>query len=467
MRHSRGAMAALVAGSALLGACGHGPESESGASLNILLVITDDIGMDRTSAYGGRVETPHIDALAASGMRFTNAYSNPSCSPSRVSLLTGRHASRTGVGRWLSMHDSLDGLSAAEVTLPELLTDAPGGYTSAAIGKWHMNTAVEQGLDVLDAPRERGGFSRFVGMLGNVREASVKFMQGEPTRGYSYWERVVDGVPEWTERYATTDVTDEAIAHMATLPEPWFLWVAYPAAHEPWHVPPAPLLIDTTLEQDAPVWTKMDEMVRVTDAQVGRLLDAMSDELRERTVVIYAADNGTAEQVTVAPWDEMRAKGTTFDGGVNVPFIVSGPMVAAPGTTSDALLHFVDVFPLVAQLAGAPVLHDVDGQSFLATLLDPDRVEGRPWVFTESFTPGGASPDPLREVGYITRMVRDHRYKLRRVHNRGVPTEELYRYTDPDDLDEGPDLLVGALTAEDEAAYLRLGEVFDWVVEGF
>ncbi|MEO0606290.1 MAG: sulfatase-like hydrolase/transferase, partial [Myxococcota bacterium] len=270
--------------------CRTEPAPPSGTPFNLLVVLTDDIGRDLTGAYGADVPTPNIDTLAASGVRFTHAYSNPTCSPSRASLLTGRQPSRTQIGQWIAMHGDREGLGRSETTLPELLRDSPHGYTSAAVGKWHLHSATTGA--VAKAPNTIGGFDHFAGILGNPREAALTRRADDVAdRDYFRWEKVVDGEVSWSTTYLTTDTTDEAIASLRTLPEPWFLYVAYSAAHQPWHLPPATLQ-QTGHPEDAPRVDRMDAMVEAVDTEIGRLLGQLSPEVRERTVIVYASDNG-------------------------------------------------------------------------------------------------------------------------------------------------------------------------------
>ncbi len=446
---------------ATLGGC-DGPAAvpvPDGAPFNILVVLTDDIGKDLTGTYGGRVPMPTLDALAAAGVRFDHAYSNPTCSPSRISMLTGRQPARHEVGRWLSMQTSDDGLQAEEVTIPELLATSPYDYTTAAIGKWHMNTA--DNPDVALAPLVRGGFDTFAGILGNPRDlVDPDAADPDRSRGYSYWQKNVDGALSLSEDYLTTDTSDEAIAALQTLPEPWFLWLAFSGAHEPWHVPPAELHDDASLTDSSPLPRKMDAMVQSVDRELGRVLASLPEELRQRTVIVYAADNGTTSRVIEEPFAPERSKGTVYDGGVNVPMVVTGPpsVVAGPGRTSEALVHFVDVYALIAELTGARPEPPIDGRSFLEVLQDPSLPSVRDWVYTEGFFPNGPPRDRGGENGFLRRMLRDRDHKVVDLVLQGEAEERFFAYDLATAEDEGPNLLEGGATLpeEDAGAYLRL-----------
>ena len=438
---------------------------------NILVILSDDVGIDKTGVYGEHpapAPTPNIDALAAEGVLFRNAYANPTCSPSRASLLTGRHASRTGIGRWIYAEGSTDALPLAEVTIPELLREAPETWSTALFGKWHLS-----GFDVDDPASQPllQGFQRYQGVLANPMSAVGS---GHTPRSYSRWERVDDGELSWTKTYLTDDTTCAAAAAIATLPPPWFIVVAYSAAHEPLHAPPDDYLDVSEVGADSTDLELYEAMVESLDTAVGRLLDGIHPDVRARTTIVYATDNGTPKHGITAPWNERRGKNTVYEGGVNVPFIVVGPPVAAQGVTSDAFIHFVDLFPTVAELAGvdtsalrveegpdegAPLT--LDGLSIVPYLEDPDTPSLRDTVYTEGFYPNGDQPREFHD-----RTLRDAGYKLMRIEEDGVTSERFYRF-DPDAIDEGDNLFVyGGLDADAEVAYARLhAEMDTWLTE--
>ncbi len=464
--------AASGAGSLLLlglGACGREqptcPDGRTGDAENVLIIVSDDVGIDKTGTYGeheNAPSTPNIDALAADGLLFRNAYACPTCSPSRAALLTGRLPSRTGIGRWIYPSTETADLRFSELTLPEMLNSSPACYSTAWVGKWHV---VRFGrTDAQNHPGNQG-FERYAGSLGNPLDA---VQSGNLPRGYTNWEKVSDGEPEWSESYMATDTTDEALAFMRDAPQPWLLVVAYNLAHVPVHVPPGDLNVGGVTEASTDL-EKMRAMVMAMDAELGRLMAGLPEAARDRTNVFYMTDNGTAGDFVEPPWNPSRAKGTTYDGGVRVPLIVAGPRVSTPGMETDALVHLVDLFPTVAEIAGvdvqdlqveegvsagAPVV--LDGVSLLGLLEDPDGPPPRDTVYTEAFYPNG---DVIHS--WHSRMLRDAGWKLTRNEERGaLVSEHLYRY-DPGAIDEGYDLLDGALGAEDQEAFERLGVQLD------
>jgi arylsulfatase B len=383
---------------------------------NVLILLADDMGVDKVGVYGEHPEpppTPVIDALAAGGVLFRNAYASPSCSPTRASLLTGRYPRRSGLGEVVQVRFSDYQLRLDEVLLPEVLGHSSFDYTSVALGKWHLaGFGSESGMR---HPLDQG-FSHHAGSFGNPGSAS---QLPEEELGYEYWEKVVDGEAAFTRVYMTTDTVDDAIAQVAALPEPWFLYVALNAPHDPFHLPPEHLH-GFDLDESSPPPLRYAAMVEAMDTELGRLLDSIDPAVFERTTVVFAGDNGTHEQAIRPPWDAVRSKTTLFEGGVNVPLVVSGPLVSAPGSECGALVHVADLFATVAEIGGVRVQPpglvepvrdvdalDTDGLSLLPFLADPGHPSLRRYAWTEKFADNGFGP--YRVDG---RTVQDAEYKL-------------------------------------------------------
>ncbi|MEE8468333.1 MAG: sulfatase-like hydrolase/transferase, partial [Planctomycetota bacterium] len=286
-----------------------------GAQGNVLLVVLDDVGLDRVAAYGALDDppaTPTLDRLIREGIRFDRCWSNPFCSATRATLITGRYGFRTGIGA--ALRDGDAGLGAEEWTLPRVLRAATDGTTyTAAIGKWHLGA----GDGDLEHPR-RSGFEHYAGCLNNLRSQSP--------RAYYQWTKVVDGEPRKVEGYLTTDTTDDALRAIEAAGErPWFVYLAYHAAHNPLHEPPAGLF---ERELEGTAFTHPAEfhkaMVEALDHELGRLLREMDPEVLARTTLLVVGDNGTQGVANEPPWDRQRGKGTLFEGGIHVPLIVAG-----------------------------------------------------------------------------------------------------------------------------------------------
>jgi arylsulfatase A-like enzyme len=276
---------------------------------NVLVLLADDLGVDKLRRYdppGKQIpRTPHLDALADEGVTFDRAYSNPVCSPTRAAILTGRHARRTGVGTGVSIAKDDPSLPLDEVLLPEVLSQAPTPYRSAAVGKWHLASTETR----IRTHPIRQGFTAFAGSASNLYEALTP---GGEAEDYSNWTRLTPDSMARTRTYATTVSVDDALAFAERLPEPWLMYVAFHAPHAPFHSPPADLVGGRpTPPGDA---GKYDRMVEALDHEIGRLLAGLGDQ-RSRTDVFFLGDNGTPSRATRPPFPSDRAKGTLFEGG--------------------------------------------------------------------------------------------------------------------------------------------------------
>ncbi|MBX3188547.1 MAG: sulfatase-like hydrolase/transferase [Labilithrix sp.] len=379
---------------------------------NILLVIGDDMGLDASvchtvGADPGRA--PHLQALCASGVVFDNVWTAPVCSPTRAGILTGRHSFRTGVGT-VNLP-----LPVGERALPKALVAGKPGYATAAFGKWHLSNASNGGAN----HPNNVGFAQFSGSLG----AQVS--------NFFNWSRVTNGLAANTTTYATTANVNDANAWIQAQTTPWFVWLAFNAPHAPFHVPPAGLHTYTTLTGPPlpnPPIDHYHAALEAMDTELGRLLGGLSPTVRAKTWVIFVGDNGTPPEVTQAPYT--ASKGSLYQGGVHVPLFISGPGVVDGGRRVSAIVHTVDIFKTVLELAevdmGAALPaggNTVDSVSLVPYLTSANQAPLRPWVMTEVF--GGA---PFAG-GRLGKAIRDERYKLIRFNDGGV---ELY------DLDDDP-----------------------------
>jgi arylsulfatase A-like enzyme len=244
-------------------------------------------------------------------------------------LLTGRHAFRTGIGAWIDPTDNRDrtvALSIAEISMPDMLQLAEAGpYYSAIVGKWHLS-----GFDI-PGPEQHplnSGFQHHRGSLGNPLMAAHRAPMG---RGYFHWQKNTDGFLAMSRVYMTTDTADEAIQMIETLPEPWLIWVSFNAPHKPLHRPPDHLH-GYELGDDATDAEKYNASVEALDTELGRVLDHLVPEVRDRTTIVFLGDNGTIHAAVEPPWDNNRHKGSLFEAGVQVPLIIDSPHVGIPGS---------------------------------------------------------------------------------------------------------------------------------------
>ncbi len=447
---------------------------------NVLLILADDMGVEALSVYGLGETAPRTAALeeiAGEGVVFKNFWSQPVCSPTRATIMTGRYGFRTGVGRPIAPHADgggsgplppplakpagapyetpgmgrrvesplSRGLQTQEFMLPQALdVGTDGAYRTAAIGKWHMADADN-------------------GWLDHPRRAGIDFysaiMHGEDS--YFTWRKNLNGEVVRTTDYGAVDRTDTAIQWIQAQGDtPWFMWLSFILPHTPLHLPPRELLQSdysdlspTAATSDNPI-RYFHAMIEAMDTSIGRVLDSMTLEVHDNTYVIFIGDNGTGGGSITPPFQSGRAKGTVYQGGINVPLIVSGPGVLEGGV-SEALINSVDLYATILEMAEVDVADAVparvnqDSLSFFPYLAKPDMSSRRDWVYADVFSGSFAG---LPDANYT---MRNDRYKLLR--HQG--TEEFY------DLIEDPyehvNLLTGTLSAEQRAQYRLLRDQID------
>lgn len=347
--HSRIARLIASVGAVLLVAPhGASPAPNRARPPNILLILTDDQGWPELGVHGNReIETPHLDRLAAEGVRFSRYYASPVCTPTRAALMTGRHPQRTGA---IDTFMGRDTMSDREITLAQLLRKV--GYRTGLVGKWHLGRYMRY------HPNHRG-FDRFFGF----------WQYGFINRYFDSPELFEDRTPVVTTGYVTDVLTDEAIRFVEeNRGRPFFLYLAYNAPHAPLQAPDD--LTEKYLRKglsfsDARIYAMIDRV----DSNVGRLLAALHRlGLRGDTVVLFTTDNGhTSRHFTAGLRGQ---KGTVFEGGIRVPLFVRWPERFPAGRIVTAPVQHVDLFPTLCELAGAPIPTDrtIDGRSLVPLL---------------------------------------------------------------------------------------------------
>jgi arylsulfatase A len=341
--------------------------SSAASRPNIILILIDDQGYYDLGCYGAtEVSTPRIDGMAAEGVRFTDYYAAaPICSPSRAGLLTGRYPRRMGLEAWVQRADSKRGIPAGELTIAELLK--ANGYATACIGKWHL------GFEPPFLPRARG-FDYYFGLLHNLDRVETVFFEREGGVPILRNESVIKRPAEPAE--LTRLYTDEAIAFIEqNHNRPFFLYLPHTMLHEP---------VGVSAEfKGRSQWGLYGDAIAELDFHIGRLLDALHRlKLTERTLVVYASDNGRGPGRN--PTQPLRgSKLTTYEAGIRVPCIAWGPGVGVRARLpSSAIVHAMDWFPTFATLAGVEVPDGcvLDGRDLSALL----------WGKTDGIPP----PDP-------------------------------------------------------------------------
>jgi len=370
---------------------------------NILFIMVDDLGKDWISCYGADdISTPHIDALAEGGMTFHNAWSMPQCTPTRVSLLTGQYPWRTGwvnhwdVPRWgVGYFDWLEYTTVAEVM-------RSAGYTTAIAGKWQIND-----FRVEPNALEKHGFDDWCVWTGGEG--------GNPPSNKRYWDPYIhtrSGSRTYEGEFGPDIYCQFLIDFMRkNSQKPMMLYFPMCLTHGP--------LVPTPGEPDAKgKFDKHKAMVRYTDQLVGRLVKAIDDlGIRERTIIIFTTDNGTAGGLrgTIGGERPSGGKGSKFEGGVCEPFIVNGPGRVPIGVETDALTDFTDLLPTFAELGGAAIPDgaELDGQSFAPLILGQSDDSPRTWIMALGHGPARLDDQGVRGIHeYTDRVIRAKRFKV-------------------------------------------------------
>jgi len=375
------------------------PRLSSGASNrtqskpNIVLILADDVGCEPIGVYGGqRWKTPHIDALARGGMRFDHCYSMPVCHPTRICLTTGKYPFR--------LDSSWGSFPKAEEphTIAHVLKRA--GYRTAVAGKWQLTLM----KDDTQQPGRMGfdAWSLFGWHEGARYHDPMIYENGRvrtDTQGKYGPDLYVEFLEDFIER-----------SHAAG--EPFFAYYSMALAHDV--TDDLPTQVRYVPGKDR--WMDYGEMIESMDAMVGRLvakLDRLG--LRENTIILFTGDNGTARRSKLRhvqgrqyEFEDVYSirngkrvpggKGTLLDIGTNVPLIANWPGKIAAGSVGRGLVDFSDWLPTLAELGGAAVDRDIDGESFAPALLGSRPRTVRRFAFAESR--GGKA------------WVRTRRYKL-------------------------------------------------------
>ena len=336
------------------------------AKNNVLLIIVDDIGLDATIGYNigsQKPNMPNLQNLINSGVKFNNVWSNPVCSPTRSTILTGKYGYRT------SVLDAGDELSTSETSLHNYLSQNTN-YSSALVGKWHLS-----GTPADHNHPNNIGIDYYSGMIGG------------DIQNYSNWMFSENGNTSDTTQYSTTKLTNEAIDWINNQDSEWFMWLAYNAPHTPFHLPPSNLHSQGQLPADQasidsnplPYYLAMIEAV---DSEMGRLFNSISEEELANTTIIFIGDNGTPNEV-VQQYNSNRAKGSLYKGGINVPMIISGNQVNRFSQDENALINTTDLFTTITELCGVNNQAVHDSKSFISLLSSSFNSNSRDYIYSE------------------------------------------------------------------------------------
>ena len=331
---------------------------------NILLIVSDDLGYADIGVYGSRdIPTPNIDRLAREGVRFTNSYvSGPYCSPTRAGLMTGRYPQRFG-HEFNPDGGGEPGLPLTETTMADRFKAT--GYRTALLGKWHLGGSDHQ------HPTRRG-FEEFYGFLGGQHS----YMHLSDIRaGTNMPDPLLDGTqPTSSETYLTDALGERASRYIEQhAAEPFFLYLAFNAAHTPMEAPEKYLARFPNIA-DAQRRTYA-AMVSAMDDAIGRTLATLRDQkLEEDTLVIFLNDNGgpTMPTTTVNGSNNGPLRGSkrqTWEGGIRVAFAMSWKGHLEAGRVYDEPIIQLDVLPTALAAAGvATTGPELDGVNLLPFL---------------------------------------------------------------------------------------------------
>ncbi|MGI5392668.1 sulfatase family protein [Streptomyces sp. CA-251251] len=346
---------------------------------NVLFILGDDLGWADLSSYGApHIRTPHLDRLAAQGVRFTQAYAgSATCSPTRFSLYTGRFPGRTEGGLAEPLGDRSQGLHPDHPTLASLLKGA--GYATALIGKWHCGW-------LPDHSPTKSGWDEFFGNFGGALEYFSKLGQ---LGDYDLYE----GDTTYQDlRYYTTVLTERAVEYVGRDHDrPWLLNLNYTTPHWPWLTEDDERkgaeiaaeirtgnVLGALLHRDGGSVEKYKEMVENLDASVGKVLAALRRSgQEENTVVVFASDNG-GERFSYQ-WPLSGGKSELLEGGIRIPTVLRWPARVDGRQVSHEPVYSPDWTATLLELGGArpDPEYPLDGQSLAGYLLRGEEVPER------------------------------------------------------------------------------------------
>jgi len=350
---------------------------------NLLVILTDDQGRgDYSHACGGfgtpDIRTPNMDRIFNGGMTFDNFFVNsPVRSPSRASLMTGCYPDRVGVPGVIRQWPELSWgyLLPSATLLPQLLR--PAGYHCALVGKWHL------GLESPNIPTDRG-FDFFHGFLADMMDDYWTHLRG----GRNWMRRDLEVVDP--KGHATDIFTEWACAYLeerAQSRQPFFLYLAYNAPHDP--IQPPPEWLDRVTKREPnmnPKRQKLVALIEHLDHGIGRVLDVLDRTgLAQNTLVVFSSDNGGVLRngANNGPWRGEKCH--VYEGGLRVPAGVRWPARIRPGSRTERIALTMDLYPTLAEAAGVRPNDGIDAVSCLPTLL------------------GQSQPEPKRDLYFVWR----------------------------------------------------------------
>jgi arylsulfatase A-like enzyme len=384
---------------------------------NIVFVLTDDQGYGDLACHGNPyIKTPNIDRLHGESVRFTDFHASPTCSPTRTSLMTGRHEFKSGVTHTIMERERM---SLKATTIAQVLKSA--GYTTGIFGKWHLGDAAPY------QPNRRGFDEVYIHGCGGIGQVYPGTCGDAPGNMYTNPALLHNGRFEKTEGYCTDLFFGQAMKWMGEKRKaqaPFFAYITPNAPHAPLQCPPdyEKLYANTSLPDNV---KKFYGMITNIDDNVGRLAARLKEWGIEReTILIFMTDNGGTAGVRVYNAGMRANKGTPYQGGTRVPAFWRWPGQFQPGDV-DKLTAHIDFFPTFAELAGARIPAGVrpDGRSLAPLLRDRNAAWPDRYLFTHV---GRWEKGKAAESKYAGCSVRNSRYNMVNGDRSGRRAWELY-----------------------------------------
>ena len=405
---------------------------------NVILVMTDDQGYGELGCHGNPIiRTPNLDRMHGESLRFTDFHASPTCSPTRCSLMTGRHEFRSGVTHTIFERERM---GPKAVTIAQVLHGA--GYTTGIFGKWHL------GDEAPHQPDQRGFDEVFIHGAGGIGQTYAGSCGDAPGNTYFNPAILHNRVFEKTEGFCTDVFFRQAtqwIDRKRQEKRPFFAYIATNAPHAPYVCPEKYLKMyeGSGLGKDAMGYYGM---ITNIDENVGRLMAKLKEwNLEKDTLVIFMTDNG--HSIAKLYNAGMRgAKGGPYQGGTRVPLFVRWPGTLPAGVDIDKLAAHVDLFPTLAELAGAKIREEVklDGRSLVPLLKDASA----PWPDRFLFTHVGRWPKgKAAQSKYAQCAVRNSRFRL--VNNRELHDVKADPGETRNALDQHPEVVAAMRAAYD------------------
>jgi arylsulfatase A-like enzyme len=437
--------------------------SQQGSQPNIVFFLVDDYGVMDLSCYGSEfMETPHMDALASQGMRFTQSYvAHPRCVPSRYASFTGKYPARAGVpGLNYDIH-------ASDFILPEAFKEA--GYSTFFCGKWHIGKE-----DTNTYPHQQGFDTNIAG--GDIGSPSTYFWPYSVEGKNNNLPELVAGGQEG--EYLTDRLTDETCNWITqNKDQPFFAVLSHYAVHGPLEAH-EDLIQKYTIKKDTMTYTgerQIQEfngayttqwqdnatfaaMVESVDQSLKKIMDTLEAHgIADNTIIVLSSDHGTKSTTDAQQSDHASSnrpfragKGWLYEGGVRVPTIVKWPGITAPGSVCDSIINNTDYYPTFLEMAGLPLrpYDHLDGQSFVPAL------QGQPYTRAGELYWHSPVGRPTSTGDENSSAIRDGDYKLIDWYDRG--------YTELFNINEDPGEHINLADTETAVAGALYTKLNNW-----